>query len=77
MANVKFGVGQINNPTPQWAKNAFRWFFYITSIITIALDIFTEIPPDIKLIINASVVKANLLVHALSKLFGIEFQAPN
>jgi hypothetical protein len=72
MNKVKFGFEQIGNTTPQWAKKAFRIFFYATGLITIVVDIFTEIPPDIKLSINSAVVKAMLLVHAASKMFGID-----
>lgn len=68
---MAFGFGQIGNITPQWARTTFRVFFYVTGISTVILDIFTEIPPDIKLVINSSVIKANLLVHAISKMFGI------
>lgn len=69
---TKFGLGQIGNTTPEWAKIAFRVFFYVTGAAAIVLDIFTEIPPDIKLTINSSVIKANLLVHALTKMVGID-----
>lgn len=70
--NTKFGIGQIGKATPQWAQVAFRIFFYVTGIATVILDIYTEIPPDIKLVINSQVIKANLLVHAVSKMFGID-----
>jgi hypothetical protein len=69
---TKFGLGQIGNSTPKWAQVAFRIFFYATGIATVILDIYTEIPSDIKLIINSEVIKANLLVHAISKMFGID-----
>jgi hypothetical protein len=68
---TKFGIGQIGNTTPKWAQVSFRIFFYATGIATVILDIYTEIPSDIKLMINSEVIKANLLVHAISKMFGI------
>ena len=75
--NLAFGFGQMNTPTPKWANLAFRWFFYVTGIVTVALDIFTEIPPDVKLTINSTVIKANLLLHAVSKMFGIKLPDNN
>lgn len=69
---TKFGFGQLSNPTPKWAKVIFRIFFYATGIATVILDIFTEIPMDVKLMINSGVIKANLLVHAVSKMFGVD-----
>lgn len=69
---VKFGFNQINNPTPKWAKVVFRVFFYVTGLSTIILDIFTEIPLATKLLILGIVVKSNMLVHAVSKLFGVD-----
>lgn len=72
MSTQKFGIGQIGKTTPEWAKKAFRIFFYVTGLTTVVLDIFTEIPPDIKLTINSAVIKALLLVHAASKMFGID-----
>lgn len=69
---VKFGFNQLSNPTPQWAKVAFRIFFYVTGLSTIVLDIFTEIPAHTKLLILGIVVKSNLFVHAVSKLFGVD-----
>lgn len=73
MANLPpFGLNQITKPTPRWAKKVFAIFFYSTSIVTISLNIFTEIPPHVQLIIAASVIKANLFVKAITKLFGID-----
>ncbi len=69
---LKFGFGQIPNRTPKWARWTFRIFFYTTGIVTSLVDIFTEIPTDVKLTITAAVLKSNLLIHALSKMFGID-----
>lgn len=72
--NMPFGPNQLNKPTPPWAKKIFKIFLYVTGSITIILDVFTEIPADIKLLINSSVIKANLLVHAFSEMFGINIE---
>lgn len=65
-------VLSINKPTPNWARWTFRIFFYASSLTVIVLDIFTEIPPDVKLKISTIVIKANLFVHAISRLFGVD-----
>lgn len=68
---VKFGPGQIKKPTPDFAKWAFRIFFYTTSTVSLFLTVFTEIPTDLKLLILKAVTFANAAVHGLSKMFGI------
>lgn len=67
-----FGFGQLLQQTPAWAKTTFKIFFYAAGLVTIALDVFTEIPPDVKAVINAAVIKAMLLVHLVSRMFGID-----
>lgn len=72
MDNVKFGTGQIKNPTPAWAKWFFRIFFYVTQTANLGLIMLTEIPAETKLRITEYVQFANLAVHGSTKLFGIE-----
>jgi len=69
---TRFGFGQIGNTTPPWVKNAFRVFFYVTSVLTIGLDIFTDIPTDVKLMVSKYVIQGNLFAHAISKMCGLE-----
>lgn len=69
---VKFGLGQIGNKTPDWAKWAFRIFFYVTQTINLGLIMFSDIPVETKLKLTEYVTFANLAVHGLSKMWGVE-----
>lgn len=71
-SQVKFGFGQITNPTPSWAKWAFRVFFYVTSLATVIITMTGDIPDSIALEITKWVSIANMAVHGLSKMFGID-----
>jgi hypothetical protein len=74
MADTKqsFGLNQIGNETPKWATWFFRIFFYVTSMTTLALSYFTDIPIETKLRIAEIVAFANMAAHSFSKMWGIE-----
>lgn len=74
MADQKFGLNQIGNPSPKWAKWVFRIFFYVTSMTTLALSMFTTIPTETKLHIAEAVAFANMAVHSLMKMVGVEVE---
>ena len=69
-----FGPKFIGNTTPVWAKWLFRVFFYVTSMTTLALSLFSTIPVEIKLHIAEGVAFANMAVHSFSKMFGIKVE---
>jgi len=69
---VKFGLGQVGNTTPQWTKKVFRIVLYTATALTLVTQIVTEIPVEISSIITKYSIEAVALVHALSKLFGVE-----
>lgn len=71
---TKFGPGQISKETPEWAKWAFRIFFYGTSTVSLYLSIFTSIPSELKMEILKGTAFANLAAHGLSKMFGITIE---
>lgn len=71
---TSFGPQFIGQPTPMWAKWAFRIFFYVTSMTTLALSLFTSIPTEAKLHIAEAVGFANMAVHSFSKMFGIKVE---
>ena len=68
---VKFGISQINNPTPKWATQIFRAVLYTAAAASIVLGIVTEIPDHLKEVILRYSVETVALVHALSKLLGV------
>lgn len=69
-----FGPKFIGNRTPQWARWLFRIFFYVTSMTTLALSLFSTIPVETKLHIAEAVGFANMAVHSMSKMFGIKVE---
>ena len=71
---VKFGFGQIGKTTPKWAKNAFRIVLYTATTLTLVTQIVTEIPADISTIIAKYSIEAVALVHAITKLWGVDLK---
>lgn len=69
---VKFGFAAITKPTPELAKKIFRIVLYVAALGNIIVDIFPEIPLEVKGMIAMYSVKAVALVHAITKLFGLE-----
>lgn len=72
MANVKFGLSQITATTPKTAKNIFRAVLYTAAVVNIVLDVVTDIPAPVKAMIAKYSIEAVALVHAFTKLFGID-----
>lgn len=71
-APIKFGLGQIKNATPQVANWIFRITLYAVTASAIICNTVTEIPQGMKELINHYGLEAVALVHALSRLFGID-----
>jgi hypothetical protein len=69
-----FGPKFIGEKTPSWAQWMFRIFFYVTSMTTLGLSLFTTIPVEVKLHIAEAVAFANMAVHSFSKMFGIKIE---
>jgi len=69
---TKFGIGQIGNTTPIWAKNAFRVALYVATALVLVTQTITEIPEPIKVSIAKYALEAITLIHALTKLFGVQ-----
>jgi len=69
---MPFGIKQITQPTPVWAKQMFRVALYTAAAINIVLGIVTEIPPDVKALIGKYSIYLVTAVHSFSKLFGID-----
>jgi hypothetical protein len=72
MSNVKFGLSQIGATTPKTAKWAFRVILYLAAAANIIVGTVTEIPEPVKVIILKYSLYGVTLVHAFSKLFGID-----
>lgn len=72
MGQIKFGFGQLAKPTPQLATNIFRVVLYGAAIVAIVTGAISEIPDSIKVVVMKYSAEATVLVHALSKLFGVD-----
>ncbi len=68
----KFGLKQIVNKTPELAKWIFRVVLYITTMLSIVVNVIPEIPDPLRVAITKYSLYAVTLVHSFSKLFGIE-----
>lgn len=71
---VKFGFGQVANPTPPAVTNVFRIILYTVGVLNIATMTFTAIPPDISEAINNWSAEVIVFAHAISKLFGLNIE---
>lgn len=76
MEKVKFGFGQISKKTPEYATWIFRIVLYAAALANFVVDVVTEIPPDIKVIIAKYSVYAVTLTHGITKMFGITVEPP-
>lgn len=71
---VKFGLGQVSNPTPPVVTNIFRWVLYTVGVLNIATMTFTAIPAEVTDIINTWSAEVIVFAHAISKLFGLNIE---
>ena len=69
---VKVGLGQIGNPTPQWATWLFRIYFYLSTFTGIYLTMDNTIPAHVALNIIKYLGISVLAVHGFSKMIGID-----
>lgn len=70
--SIQFGVSQIQNPTPLWAKYAFRIVFLLLSIAVFMVSDYPDINESLKLLLLKWFSGINMLVWGLSKMFGVE-----
>ncbi len=70
-SETKVSFGQLNAPTPMWAKIAFRITIIITSAATFIIASDPAISDDIKIRLGVYLKGFDLLILGLSNLFGI------
>jgi hypothetical protein len=75
MNTAKFGLGQIHNPTPQFATWLFRYVLYGATVLNIICQVISEIPEPVKAMIGKYSIEAVTLCHILSKMFGVPLPA--
>ncbi len=69
---VSFGIGQLDKPSPKWATWTFRIFLYASSLATIIMTTDNAIPAATALLVVKYLGFANIAVHGLSKMVGID-----
>lgn len=74
---MAFGFKQLVNPTPENAKKFFKAFFVGTTVITLIIQFFPQIPKHFSDIVSTYTVEANGFVFALTRLFGVEVEQPS
>lgn len=71
---VGFGIDQLDNRTPLWAKNAFRITLLLTSVATFIIAGDAKIDAELAVQIGVYLKGLDLLVFGLSKMFGVEIE---
>lgn len=69
---TKFGLDQVSQPTPEWAKWMFRIFFYASSFTSFIMTIDASIPAATVISVVKYLSIATMAVHGFSKLFGVD-----
>lgn len=70
---VGFGFGQLDNPSPRWAKWVFRIVLYLCSFATFVLTVMPakRVSPETALEIIGYLAIVIVGVHGFSKMVGI------
>lgn len=72
---VKFGIGQIGNPTPIWAKTIFRVVSFIVGIWALIQHLNIGLSEPVVATINEWAVAVVPIVHFTIKFFGWDYKA--
>lgn len=73
MAQVKFGTGQLNNPTPSWINLSVRVFTVVAGIFLgwVQADNTFGIPEQTRAIICSILGLLLAIVNGIAPLFGV------
>ncbi len=74
-ATLKFGVSQLNNPSPLWMAKTANAIIFLTMVWGLVSMGITFIPVELKSQINEWVLVSVGVIKLASKFFG--FQLPN
>ena len=76
MANkvVKFGVNQIQNPTPKTLKYIFRAYTFLAGLWAILAPNFDWVPASTMDEINKWLLIGVPVIHYTIKFFGLDYQ---
>lgn len=71
---VKFGLGQINNPTPTLAKNIFRTYSFLAGLFALLAPSLSEIPEETMGDITRWLLIGGTVIHFTIKFFGWDYE---
>jgi heme/copper-type cytochrome/quinol oxidase subunit 4 len=71
---TSFGIDQLSNPTPLWAKMVFRVCLVLTTVASFWVAASTLISPEVKTELMLAFKTLDMFVFSVSKLFGIELK---
>lgn len=77
MKNIKWGLSQIKAETPAFANWTFRIVLYVCGAAAIIVGGYTQIPKEIKLEVLQYCSETTLIVHALTRMFGLTVKGPD
>lgn len=69
---LTFGKVGLNLPTPKWVTQAFRAILYVVAISGLLCNIITEIPVELRDLINHYGIEVVAVIHLLSRFAGIK-----
>lgn len=72
---VQFGLDQLNNPTPVYAKQVFRAILYLSALWAVISPSVTELPAHTLASIDKYLLLANAIINVTIKFFGWDFKS--
>ena len=69
---TKFGINQIDNPTPPWMKTTFRLFSFFSGLAAVILTVLPQVPEHAKYVILTATGIGNTVIHFTIKFFGLQ-----
>lgn len=70
---VKFGIGQLQNPTPLFVKYTFRCILFISALWALLSTQF-GLPADVMAMINKWLLIGNSTINLAIQFFGLDFE---
>lgn len=71
-SSISFGLGSFSLPTPESARQGFKLFLLINSIIVLAVNGFPQIPLETRNLILQFSTVANLIANKIEDFYGVK-----
>ena len=69
---TKFGINQIDNPTPEWMKTTFRLFSFFSGLTAVIMLGLPHVPEHVKYVVLTATGIGNTVIHFTIKFFGLQ-----